>query len=177
MKKLRLLVTEDCSRNCAGCCNKQWDLKKLPVCTDFAPYDEIMLTGGEPLLYPEKVIGLVDSIRNADSKDRQLFQRILVYTAHCSNILHVLPYVDGVTLTLHDSGDVGRFKALQEVLRYLRIREVPWVVDSSMRLNVFTGVSIKDWHIDSWWKVKHGMEWIEDCPLPKDEVFMRVEHV
>jgi len=31
MKKLRLLLFPDCNRNCAGCCNNDWDLDLLPM--------------------------------------------------------------------------------------------------------------------------------------------------
>ena len=47
-KTLRLLLFEDCNRNCKKCCNKQWDLKLLPEVGSFKDWDEIILTGGEP---------------------------------------------------------------------------------------------------------------------------------
>jgi molybdenum cofactor biosynthesis enzyme MoaA len=53
VKKLRLLVTERCARSCSGCCNHDWDLAALPTCESYAGYDEVLLTGGEPMLYPE----------------------------------------------------------------------------------------------------------------------------
>ena len=50
--KLRLLLFEECNRSCPGCCNRDWDLQPLPVCYDLPPYRIILLTGGEPMLYP-----------------------------------------------------------------------------------------------------------------------------
>ena len=44
-EKLRLLLFEECDRDCPGCCNRDWDLRSLPVCRDFTPYQVIMLTG------------------------------------------------------------------------------------------------------------------------------------
>jgi hypothetical protein len=42
----------------------------------------------------------------------------------------------------------------------------------SLRLNVFKGVSVpKTW---SNWIVKKNMVWIKNCPLPEDEVFMKL---
>jgi hypothetical protein len=43
-----------------------------------------------------------------------------------------------------------------------------------MRLNVFEGVTIPEDTDLSLWKVKEQMVWIKDCPLPQDEVFMRL---
>ena len=68
MRKLRLLFTKDCNRNCPGCCNKDWDLDSLPVCTDFTPYDLVMITGGEPMLYPERLLHLIRRIREENPK-------------------------------------------------------------------------------------------------------------
>ena len=61
--KLRLLLFEECGRNCPGCCNRDWDLQALPVCQDFTPYQIIMLTGGEPMLHPEIIHSAVTEIR------------------------------------------------------------------------------------------------------------------
>ncbi len=55
MEKLRLLVTTKCPNKCPMCCNNSWDFSKLPVVEHFN-YKEIMITGGEPLLFPEKTV-------------------------------------------------------------------------------------------------------------------------
>lgn len=52
MEKLRLLVTTKCPNKCPMCCNNSWDFSKLPVVEHFN-YKEIMITGGEPLLFPD----------------------------------------------------------------------------------------------------------------------------
>ena len=48
-KKLRLLVTAKCHNKCPMCCNNQFDFEKIPV-VDRLDYEEISITGGEPLL-------------------------------------------------------------------------------------------------------------------------------
>lgn len=48
-KKLRLLVTAKCHNKCPMCCNNQFSIEKIPV-VDRLDYDEISITGGEPLL-------------------------------------------------------------------------------------------------------------------------------
>lgn len=167
MKKLRLLITEKCNRSCAGCCNKQWDLSKLPVTHDFTKYDLIMLTGGEPLLYPATLLAVVAEIRKQNPQ-----AQIIVYTAYAERVLWVLPWVDGITLTLHAWSDVNPFYKLDNLLHDARETGAPWVKNLSLRLNVFAGVE----HVYNFncWEKKVGIEWIEDCPLPDDEVFMRV---
>lgn len=164
MKKLRLLVTERCNRNCVNCCNKSWDLSDLPVEEDFSQYDMIMLTGGEPMLDVKTLINVIISIKYKSDA------LIYVYTAMLNDTkaaLKVLDWVDGMTVTLHDQTDVDPFLIFNNAIVAEGMR------DESLRLNIFRGVNI---NIESLtlWKVKNNIEWIENCPLPKDEVFKRI---
>ena len=61
-KKLRLPVTTSCPDKCPMCCNNSWDFSKLPV-VDRWNYDEIMITGGKPLLFGNELPILISSIR------------------------------------------------------------------------------------------------------------------
>jgi molybdenum cofactor biosynthesis enzyme MoaA len=75
MKKLRLVLFEQCNRRCKGCCNKDWNIKSLPVCTDYTGWDVIMLTGGEPMLMPGLVLLTIGFIRTRNPK-----AKVYVYT-------------------------------------------------------------------------------------------------
>lgn len=167
-KKLRLFLWPDCTRNCPGCCNNDWDIDGLPVITDFADYDEIMLTGGEPMLYPARLRRAIADIR------KQHIGNIWIYTAHPSfsllTFLLAPGMADGATVTLHHQSDVYM---LAEFM-WMMARFGRGVVESarSMRLNVFAGIDVTGLDT-SGWLVKDGMEWIKDCPLPDGEVFGR----
>lgn len=168
--KLRLLLTQDCERACPGCCNKDWDLEALPVCKDYTGYDRIMLTGGEPTLHMEKVFDAVKKIR------AQTETRIIMYTANTQEILKilaVLPIIDGITMTLHDKWDVRNFQYLNDHLN--SFSEVIYEqYFGSLRLNVFRGVDVSSLDLNLW-IVKDNIEWMKNCPLPKDEVFMKFD--
>lgn len=169
MKKLRLLLFDDCDRDCAGCCNKQWDLDKVPLVESYVGYDEVMITGGEPMLAPMMVITTALSVRRENPTCK-----ILLYTAkskRAEDILAVLHVLDGLTLTLHEPYDVKNFLRLNDYLCMMR----PVFKGMSFRLNVFKGVHVDPHHMDlSMWVVKDNMEWIENCPLPENETFMRL---
>lgn len=152
MKILRLLLFSSCNRACPGCCNKQWDLDALPVGDGYAGYDQIILTGGEPMLNPSLVMQTIRDIRQESSA------AIILYTAKPERLPFVMPYLDGATVTLHEQADVAVFRALPKMR-------------GSLRVNVFAGVDIGP---VPGWKVKRNIEWIEDCPLPENEVFMRL---
>jgi len=160
--KLRLLLSKQCNRNCEGCCNKDFDLDKLPVVTDYSGYDEIILTGGEPMLRPNFIREMVRRIR------KQTLVPIYLYTAKVDRLqsaLAVLGIIDGICVTLHEQSDVEAFHKLENAIDYS--------LGKSLRVNIFKGVKIFIDHLQ--WKVKSGIEWIKNCPLPKDEIFARVE--
>ena len=161
MKTLRLLLTSVCNRSCPGCCNKDWDLKNLPKCISFKGYDEIILTGGEPMLFPSLLRKTISRIR------RQTKAPIYIYTAHLENIAiakEMFFLSDGLTVTLHEQEDILPWKLFNEIIpRNCK----------SLRLNVFSNVKITHESMKGW-KVKRNIEWIKNCPLPKNEVFMRI---
>ncbi len=162
MKKLRLLLFEDCNRTCAGYCNRDWDLATLPEVEGYAGYDEVLLTGGEPMLNLALVMHVIADIRAECSA------KIYVYTAMVADFheaVLVLGTADGMCVTLHDQSDVAPFRKFNKWL--LRVRPA-----KSLRLNIFEGVDVGDADL-SLWTVKH-VRWLKNCPLPADEVFMRL---
>ena len=167
-KTLRLIYTPVCNRNCDGCCNKDFDLPNLPR-PDHFNYDEIFITGGEPLLFLDEVIGFIKALRLITKA------KIYVYTAYLSansatDFFHLLKHVDGITLTLHEIRDWHLFQRLQSV-----INRQPEITDGkSLRLNIFKGFETDIDLIPNYWRVKDNIEWIKNCPLPENEVLMKV---
>lgn len=176
-KKLRLLVTKKCPRDCEGCCNKDWNLDKLPVVKHYN-YKEIFITGGEPL-DPYTTWGktelLLDYLNHIDVSPAR---KVYVYTTN-TNSHNILWKCDGVTLTLHDqqaadeffSYEYDKFKQTVKTLKYGHNKLV------SLRLNIFKGIDIPDDVDLRDWVVKRDIVWIPNCPLPEDEVFMRTKTI
>ena len=134
-----------------------------PIVEGYSNYEMIMITGGEPLLFPEKLKELINCIR------RDTHRPIYVYTAKMDDIQlfkNILYLTDGMTLTLHDAKDVKDFLALCEELYYLDIG------GKSMRLNVFNETEMRESLIPYYWDYKY-IDWIKDCPLPDGEDFRR----
>ena len=170
-KKLRLLLFEQCNRSCKGCCNKQWDLKAIPKVTnpeEYADYGKVILTGGEPLLYPGIVVETIEEVRKHSNAVIYLYTSCLYKPEMFRYILNL---IDGICVTFHDKQDPLVFKKMiKKVSREL--------MDSkSMRLNVFRGINIwetLDIEELKGWSIKEDIVWIDSCPLPENEVFKRL---
>ena len=170
-KKLRLLVTAFCPNKCPMCCNNSWDFSKLPI-VDRWDYNEIMITGGEPLCFPDRISNLLYSVRQV-LKVEQKHPKIYLYTANAEYDIwaQVLEYLDGIVYTPHKIGDIESFVTLNQWLlanksHYSKI---------SFRLNLFEDMEkLLPKDIDlSLWAVKH-MTWVKDCPVPEGEDFKRI---
>jgi len=112
----RLLVTLDCPRNCDYCVNKlPWPEDTLKVIDSVHPllgYKEVLLTGGEPMLYPGVVLGVTRALKEQNPK-----QKVYLYTARYDpRFKRIMEVIDGVTYTLHENTtveDVEDFNAAQ----------------------------------------------------------------
>ena len=162
MKDLRLLLFSDCNRSCPDCCNKQYDLVNLPVETDYSRYKLIILTGGEPLLKPSIVLDTIKEIR-ATSK-----AKIIVYTAKLdciSNALLILEAADGLTVTLHNQEDVTPWFDFACAVAHIGVQH------KSLRVNIFEGIDAPEYDD---WVSKREFKYLEECPVPENEVFRRL---
>lgn len=170
-KKLRLLVTTYCPNNCPLCCNKGWDFSKLPV-VDRWDYEEVMITGGEPLTFIPDIVFLIEDIR-AIQYAMGVNSKIYVYTAIADkgNFFPALEVADGIVYTPHSKEDVKKFINLNHIL----LQDPRWSANKSLRLNLFPNIKamLPEGTDLSKWQVK-DIEWIENCPVPKGEDFRRI---
>ena len=180
-KKLRLLVTEKCHNKCPMCCNNQFDIEKIPVVDRF-DYDEISITGGEPLKPGiwQNTTWLVEGVQATQSIMGLPASKFYLYTAFFDfDILRDCSYIfNGICLTPHKKVDVEKFIDINnKMLSLNRMHCDDWNfnLDCSLRLNLFADMKAllpKDIDL-SLWKVKE-MEWIKDCPVPEGEDFRRI---
>lgn len=160
VRKARLLFTDTCNRNCRGCCNRNWKGEPAKEITfdELLEFDEIYITGGEPMLFVSDLKELITNLKKHDKK-------VFVYTANpypYNEFLNIMLMTDGLTLTLHNWNDVKTFKALE-----LDKINIP---NRDLRLNVFPKVTIKN---DNW--DVRPKKWIVDAPLPDGEEFVRLK--
>lgn len=173
-RKLRLLVTANCQNRCPMCCNKQFDVANIPV-VDRWDYDEIMITGGEPLLYPDRLERLCKSIREV-TEQMGLTPKIYIYTSRSWwNYIDraINYYADGLVVAPHSADDVKIFRQTNNNLLKYRYGKY---LECSLRLKVFPEVRDALPENLKCWQVSHA-EWIENCPVPDGEDFRRVANL
>lgn len=174
-KKLRLLVTKDCPNHCPLCCNNRFDFEKLPV-VDRWDYEEIMITGGEPMLFPAHLYELVRHIRGIQKLMGMPRSKIYVYTADILIIdsAAIMGVIDGIVYTPHSRKDVQKFIYMDTHIREFSGRDLE---HKSLRINLFPDVKSMfpmNFNRSIYWDVKN-IEWIKDCPVPKGEDFRRID--
>ena len=164
MDKLRLLLWPDCDRSCEYCCNKQYDLNALPIVPDFRNYGEIILTGGEPMLYPEV---LLDEIKRVKRRTLAMIYMYTACTTKPRDFMAVIREIHGCTLTIHNQSDVADFYKFQHHvdLFYRQIKV------KSMRLAIREGVIVHG--LSHYWDVTYWTP-MEVCPVPQGEVLMKL---
>jgi hypothetical protein len=93
---------------------------------------------------------------------------VYLYTARVDDLAavrRVLPWLNGITVTLHEQRDVNPFFRLA----WSMVFPTPF----SKRLNVFCGVDLGRVALPTW-KIKSDIDWIPKAPLPEGETLMRL---
>lgn len=108
VKRIHLLVTDLCSRNCPNCCNKCYSLNDIPVVTEdeLSKAEWLFLTGGEPFEFTNP-----SAIAIAYKKKYPNIKNIIVY----GNAAEFYKYltenngstfgIDGVSISVKDTKD------------------------------------------------------------------------
>lgn len=170
-KIIHLLVTEKCDRNCVYCCNKQYNLKKVPVITreELENAKMILLTGGEPVryfnffklsLFLKEINPNVKIILYANAFEYLLFK------IEKENSSTETKYLDGLSLSIKNHKDLKAFDILiSESLISPNIK--------SNRLYIFDNLLPHFNEKDSKFQfIKR--EWQEDFKPAEDSIFRRL---
>jgi len=163
--KVRLLVTKKCHLKCEKCSNKQFDLDNLPSLDEFHKFDEVIITGGEPYLYPDKLHNLIGYIKGHSSA------KIYIYSAHFGilNDTWLLSHIDGITFTIHKNSQFSLtiFKLSEFKLAKIKLNHnltLILYIENDLYL-----VSLSDYYVNKhlWDKIKY-FDMIDNCEIKED---------
>jgi organic radical activating enzyme len=176
MKTARLIITFDCPRDCSYCCNKYTTILngaiEISNLDHLNKFEAICITGGEPLLNPERTLGIVKKLRENNPS-----AIIYMYTAyyHLNAIRYVdeiLDYIDGIHYTLHEKstlGDIKNFELFQTAI----FRKI----NKSFRLYIHNKINKYIMVNPLLWTRIESKEWIKEdtCELPKHETLFKLK--
>lgn len=171
MKTARVIITFDCKRNCDGCCNTYTSVMQQAKWIDsikpLREFDEICVTGGEPMLNPDKTIKFLLILMSESCTD-QVYLYTALYSPH---IVRTWGLIKGIHYTIHYPAkrkDLWGFWKMQRILRK-RLKKTGKL--DSNRLYIDPRVTQKitvQYHL---WKEVRNNPWIPEgkCPLPEHE--------
>lgn len=183
---MHLFVTNKCTNNCPLCCNKNYDIEKIPLPTEeeLNSIENVFLTGGEPFLLGEKLNKIIKALRT-----RENIKNIYIYTSgyECYKYLEKfqsLPNIDGINFSPKGYKD---WSALSKLLLW------GWKEDianlKSNRLYVFMdkydqctfNLDNSNLDIISEYHFEMGCEvffrvWIDNIESRPNEIFRRLEN-
>lgn len=165
-KVIHLMITNKCDRNCKYCCNKQYDVNKIPIVThdELVKAKELYLTGGEPFAYanPCEMAKLIKKVY--DNIDR-----VIVYT----NAYELGEYlrqgneiygIDGLTISIKDSRDEAAFT---EFIVYNKI------INNLKYLRLYVFKGFEDIEVPYWYDVRER-SWQKTFNAAPNSIFRRV---
>ena len=167
--KARVLLTKECFRSCSYCCNNYPETMKSLVAvdrvTDLLKYDEICLTGGEPLQDYRRTLQVASILKGYGKK-------VFLYTTMWSSKFDpILALLDGIHYTVHNPCHWADSKMLFDFQESLKLCSVSTkfakgsyrlYIDPDVKRNLtinpslFTRIESKPW-------MKDG-----ECPVPED---------
>lgn len=111
-KIIHLYVIDKCYHDCTLCCNKQYDVEKIPVVTveELKNAETICITGGEPFMY-DRLMFFVRDLREQYPN----IQNVYVYTSGAFLARYVyhgksMAYYDGVNMCPKNWFDIMQLK-------------------------------------------------------------------
>ena len=175
-KSARVIITFDCNRNCPYCCNNYDSILDQAMFQNDLNFirqqnlDEIAITGGEPLLYPDYLIDLLNRIRDIDP-DITIYLYSALYT---DKLMEIIKLIDGLHFTLHkgtNNKDIKGFLAVQNVARMYK--------DSNKTFRLFVHREVNKNIVikPSLWHRVEVKGWLPEgeCPLPEDQLIILEE--
>ena len=162
----RIIVTYKCNRNCPGCCNTHDNsVRKIKDISELLKYDEIVITGGEPMLIKKDVIRLLLLLRS-----RGFAGKIYMYTAFFEDDTYsdiLLDRLNGITFSIHaeaTENDIVVFKQLSNIIATKSHLNSRLFIDN----RIWDKFEASQRRFSMWDEVRN-LEWKDECKPAEHE--------
>lgn len=96
---MHLMILDKCDKDCKYCCNKLYDIDKIPVATveELKQVHTVCITGGEPFFSDIDISSLALYIKGSYPNVKSVY----VYTsgmALSAKVQHIAPFLDGINI-------------------------------------------------------------------------------
>ncbi len=166
-KTARVIVTYKCNRSCPGCCNTHGNtVKKIEDIRELLGYEEIILTGGEPMLLVGKLMEFVSGL-----KARGYNGKIYLYTAYWKDNRfnhEIIKMVNGITFTIHAEVNDSDIIALRTLSRQNRLADPKFSSRLIIDSRVYDRYDLSNIDLTNW-DVIRKLQWKDYCPPAPNE--------
>jgi organic radical activating enzyme len=175
-KTARVIITFACNRKCSYCCNNYTSIinnaTHIQDLNALKDYPEICITGGEPMLNPQRTKDIISKLRDQNPQ-----AVIYLYTArYHEQLSEICTLVDGIHFTLHEKStveDINDFIKFQNILIQRRNTDR----NKSYRLYIHHNMSNFVVLFPKVWSRVEVKEWLSEgeCELPVNETLFILE--
>lgn len=164
----RLITTLRCNRRCAGCCNSYGKVMSAATyirdVDALAGYPVVCITGGEPLLQPNRTAEVITQLR---AQNRAVV--LYLYTSLFTWRLYDLSVaVDGVQFSLHHEVEPGQLRrdqqAFNDVQELIASQQLKGVA-RSWRLNIDSRIGEAIPVVPNLWSRVRIMSWFSEAEI------------
>lgn len=185
-KTARVIVTYDCPRRCENCCNEHIGNVPEVKFEDLLKYEELVITGGEPMLLAPRLVEMIHRLRANGYKGKIWLYTSCIKTARWADRA-VLKEVNGITYTLHHKPSQTDLRDARKLNKFILDNLDNRTHERSDRLLIdrrcYTDEVLSIIELDAegaWghWASVKSLKWKEEeCPLPEGEelVFYNLE--
>lgn len=170
-KTARVIITSKCNRKCPGCCNSKLDYTSLAKViggiTVLKDYEEVVITGGEPMIDPTYLYTTIKLLRRQNKK-----QKIYLYTACLAmdDYMRIVKLLDGITVTVHAEATDDDIRDLKYMSYNLYGEELDMRLFIDKR--VYDRYDLSNICMKTW-DVVRKLEWKEKCdPAENEELLL-----
>lgn len=170
-KTARVIVTLNCNRRCPGCCNINLPgHRKVSTDEELMGYQEIVITGGEPMLIPGKLLEFINRMW-----DKGYRGKIYLYTSFWNEkgiSKEILKELDGFTFTLHAECTDKDIIALKSLSNSGILQNKDFSSRLIIDKRVYERYDLSNINF-SRWDVIRKLEWKEKCnPAENEELLI-----
>lgn len=172
-KTARVIVTLNCNRRCPGCCNINLPgHRKVSTDEELMGYQEIVITGGEPMLIPGKLLEFINRMW-----DKGYRGKIYLYTSFWNGkgiSKEILKELDGFTFTLHAECTDKDIIALKSLSNSGILQNKDFSSRLIIDKRVYERYDLSNINF-SRWDVIRKLEWKEKCNQAENEELLIYE--